>query len=572
MEIKQQPSLAVMNYSQQPAGSAVVRPLADFPPPSVWASRFISFSPDNSKREWYVRQIEGLKNEVRRMVMGSEANRVDKVKLINSLQRLGVSYHFEKEIEDQLQLIFAACTTTTAADHFNFNGDDLYNTSLLFRVLRQNGFNLSSNVFKKFKGSDGKFKEEVRKDVRGMLSLYEAAHLRIQGEDILEEAVGFASGHLEECVKSGVLAGQPQLEKQVKHALERPLHKTIQRLEASHFISLYRQDESRNETLLKFAVLDFNLLQLQHQEELCHISKWWEDLKFSKKLPYARNRVVECYFWAVGAYYEPHFSLARLILTKAIAFASILDDTYDAYGTIDELQLYTHAIQRWDVGAIDGLPDYMKVSYRDFLNLYKEFEEEMAKEERSYNVHHTIEAFKEVARGYYLEAKWMNEKYVPTFEEYMGNALTTTAYHMLITASFIGMGELATKAIFHWINTKPKIVTASKIICRLMDDIVSHHFEQERGHVASAIECYMKQYGVSEEEVKVEFQKRISNAWKDANEECLRATAVPRPFIARILNLSRSIDVIYRYDDGYTNAKRVLKDYIESLFIHPVPI
>ncbi|XP_057962435.1 (-)-germacrene D synthase-like isoform X2 [Malania oleifera] len=499
MEIKQQPSLAVMNYSQQPAGSAVVRPLADFPPPSVWASRFISFSPDNSKREWYVRQIEGLKNEVRRMVMGSEANRVDKVKLINSLQRLGVSYHFEKEIEDQLQLIFAACTTTTAADHFNFNGDDLYNTSLLFRVLRQNGFNLSSNVFKKFKGSDGKFKEEVRKDVRGMLSLYEAAHLRIQGEDILEEAVGFASGHLEECVKSGVLAGQPQLEKQVKHALERPLHKTIQRLEASHFISLYRQDESRNETLLKFAVLDFNLLQLQHQEELCHISKW-------------------------------------------------------------------------DVGAIDGLPDYMKVSYRDFLNLYKEFEEEMAKEERSYNVHHTIEAFKEVARGYYLEAKWMNEKYVPTFEEYMGNALTTTAYHMLITASFIGMGELATKAIFHWINTKPKIVTASKIICRLMDDIVSHHFEQERGHVASAIECYMKQYGVSEEEVKVEFQKRISNAWKDANEECLRATAVPRPFIARILNLSRSIDVIYRYDDGYTNAKRVLKDYIESLFIHPVPI
>ncbi|XP_057962436.1 valerianol synthase TPS1G-like [Malania oleifera] len=406
MEKKQQPSLAVMNYSQQPAGSAVVRPLADFPAPSVWASRFISFSPDNSKREWYGRQIEGLKEEVRRMVMEREGNMVDKVKLINALQRLGVSYHFEKEIEDQLQLIFAACTTTTAAaGHFNFNGDDLDNTSLLFRVLRQNGFNLSSNVFKKFKGSDGKFKKELTNDVRGMLSLYEAAHLGIQGEDILEEAVGFVSGHLEECMKSGILAGQPQLEKHVKHALERPLHKTITRLEASHFISLYGQDESRNETLLKFAVLDFNMLQIQHQEELCHISKWWEDLEFSKKLPYARNRVVECYFWVVGAYYEPHFSLARLILTKVATLATILDDTYDAYGTIDELQLYTNAIQRWEVDAIDGLPDYMKFSYRALLNLYKEFEEEMDKQGRSYSVHHTIEAVKEEGAKGNVEAK-----------------------------------------------------------------------------------------------------------------------------------------------------------------------
>ena len=57
--------------------------------------------------------------------------------------------------------------------------------------------------------------------------------------------------------------------------------------------------------------------------------------------------MVECYFWALGVYFEPQYSRARIFLTKVISMATILDDTYDAYGTYEELKIFTEAIQRY---------------------------------------------------------------------------------------------------------------------------------------------------------------------------------------------------------------------------------
>lgn len=96
--------------------------------------------------------------------------------------------------------------------------------------------------------------------------------------------------------------------------------------------------------------------------------------------------------------------------------------------------------------------------------------------------------------------------------------------------------------------------------------------EQLRGHVASAIECYVKQYGATEEEACVKFRQMVANAWKDMNEECLKPTAVSRHLLARSVNLARMMEVIYEYDDGYTYAEKCLKEYILSLFVEPIPI
>ena len=75
--------------------------------------------------------------------------------------------------------------------------------------------------------------------------------------------------------------------------------------------------------------------------------RWWKDLDFATKLPFARDRIVECYFWIVSVYFEPQYSLARKILTKVISMTSILDDIYDAYGTLEELKPFTEAIERF---------------------------------------------------------------------------------------------------------------------------------------------------------------------------------------------------------------------------------
>lgn len=74
--------------------------------------------------------------------------------------------------------------------------------------------------------------------------------------------------------------------------------------------------------------------------------RWWKKSDFVTRVPYARDRVVEAYFWSLGMSYEPEYSTARKIVGKLIACISLLDDTYDAYGTVEELELFTQAIQR----------------------------------------------------------------------------------------------------------------------------------------------------------------------------------------------------------------------------------
>lgn len=97
-------------------------------------------------------------------------------------------------------------------------------------------------------------------------------------------------------------------------------------------------------------------------------------------------------------------------------------------------------------------------------------------------------------------------------------------------------------------------------------------FEQKRGHVASSVECYMKQHNVTRQETVDEFYRQVSEAWKDVNEECLHPTSVPMPLLIRIINLARVIDVAYKDGDGYTFAAFLIKDYVTSLLVDPLPL
>lgn len=96
-------------------------------------------------------------------------------------------------------------------------------------------------------------------------------------------------------------------------------------------------------------------------------------------------------------------------------------------------------------------------------------------------------------------------------------------------------------------------------------------FEQKRGHVASAVECYMKQHGLSEDEVEKVFRQEVANAWKDINEEFLRLrpTGVPMALMDRVLNLARLMDVLYKDGDSYTNP-HLMKDHVAALLKDPV--
>ncbi|KAM1256514.1 hypothetical protein PS2_030420 [Malus domestica] len=542
----------------------IVRPTANFPP-SIWGDRFINYdSQDITTHARKKQEIDELKEVVRSEVFKIMASDFShQLKLIDAIQRLGVAYHFASEIEETLERMHG-----TFNDHEDVGGD-LHIVALGFRLLRQHGYNVSCDIFNKFKDANGKFMECLTADIPGMLSLYEAAHLGVRGEDILDEALVFTTTHLESASTTNV---SYQLAEQTTQALERPLQKDLERVCARRHMSIYQDEAAHNEALLKLAKLDFNLVQSLHKKELSEITRWWKELDFEKKLPFARDRIVELYLWIVGVYFEPQYDRARKFLTKIIALVSVMDDIYDAYATFKELEIFTGAIERWDMNCLDELPDYMQIFYHTLLSVINEIEEEMVKEGRSYRVYYTKESLKCVARAYFEEAKWLNEGYTPTMEEYLAVAIVSTGYPMLSTVSLVGMGDIVTKETFEWLFNDAKIVRASTTLFRFIDDMVTTKFEQERGHVASSVDCYMKQYGVSEQETIKVFNKQVVNLWKDINEEFHRSTAVPMPVLMRVLNLTRVVDLLYKGDDGYTRVGKVVKDIIAALFIDPVPI
>jgi hypothetical protein len=55
---------------------------------------------------------------------------------------------------------------------------------------------------------------------------------------------------------------------------------------------------------------------------------------------------MENYLWTVGVIFNPHFTVCRRGLTKINCFITTIDDVYDVYGTVDELELFTDAVCR----------------------------------------------------------------------------------------------------------------------------------------------------------------------------------------------------------------------------------
>nr|K4LMW2.1 RecName: Full=Sesquiterpene synthase 2; AltName: Full=Kunzeaol synthase STS2 [Thapsia garganica]AFV09099.1 sesquiterpene synthase 2 [Thapsia garganica] len=560
--------MAVYVNSTTGPPSSVVRNSAGFHP-SIWGDTFIPSGNSAVQKTDVDRKEEEnlqlLKQEVKKMLTAGDTCQQDLICLIDDIQRLGLSYHFEAEIDTLLQHV-----KDSYLEYYGTkNHDNLHDVALSFRLLRQEGHNISSDVFSKFQDSDGKFNEKLVKDVRGMLSLFEAAHLSVHGENILEDALEFTTSHLNSYLNSNPNAPLADL---VRRALKYPLRKSFNRMVARHYISIYHKYYWHKQVLLDLAKCDFNLVQKVHQKELGYITRWWKDLDFTNKLPFARDRVVECYFWITGVYFEPRYAAPRKFLTKVISLTSIIDDIYDVYGTPEELVQLTDAIDKWDINILDQLPEYMRHAYKPLLDVFAEGEEEMAKEGLpTYGVDYAKEAFKRLTVTYLHEAKWLQAQYFPTFEEYMSVALVSGAVKMLSVSSFVRMGNIATREAFEWLSKDPLIVNGLSVICRLSDDIVGHEFENQRPHIPSAVECYMKSHHVTKETAYAELRKPIINAWKDMNEECLQPEAPPKPLLERVFNLARVINFLYDGHDGYTHSSTRTKDMITSVLINPIP-
>lgn len=131
-------------------------------------------------------------------------------------------------------------------------------------------YNLLLGIFEYFLDCNGGFDPSISRDVKGMISLYEASFLGIEGETIMDKARTFATTHLKIADDDtdtylGVLRTR---------ALEMPLHWRTERVEAGWNIKQsYGKKPNMSPRLLQFAKLDYNIVQAMYQEELLGLSR-----------------------------------------------------------------------------------------------------------------------------------------------------------------------------------------------------------------------------------------------------------------------------------------------------------
>jgi len=90
-----------------------------------------------------MQQVHMQKEEVKKFFLSSTNDMAKILNLIDSLQRLGISYQFEHEIDEALEQIH---NNFTDNKEMTSEEGDLHFLALIFRLLRQKGYHVSSGM------------------------------------------------------------------------------------------------------------------------------------------------------------------------------------------------------------------------------------------------------------------------------------------------------------------------------------------------------------------------------------------------------------------------------------------
>ncbi|KAG2632736.1 hypothetical protein PVAP13_2NG122900 [Panicum virgatum] len=252
----------------------------------------------------------------------------------------------------------------------------------------------------------------------------------------------------------------PELAAEVEYTLETPSYRRVERVEARRYISVYEKRATRNDTILEFAKLDYNILQALYCEELKALTLWWKGLQSQAYARFARDRVAEMHFWMLGIVYEPHQSYARMALAKWLKLVSLMDDICDNYSTTEEYDMFISSLERWDKQSSEKLPAYMKALFIFMLNTISDIMEEL-KLQKNKHAEFVKELFIDMAKRYGAERKWRDEHYVPAkVKEHLQISVGSSASMHIVNVSFILMGDITTREAIEWAFSYPEMIRA----------------------------------------------------------------------------------------------------------------
>ncbi|XP_020869736.1 terpenoid synthase 28-like [Arabidopsis lyrata subsp. lyrata] len=161
-------------------------------------------------------------------------------------------------------------------------------------------------------------------------------------------------------------------------------------------------------------------------------------------------------------------------------------------------------------------------------------------------------------------AKWAVTGHLPSFDEYLDVSGVEIALYFTLACILMGMENICKKEAYEWLKSRDKLVRALTAKARVLNDILGFEDDMSREYVTNSINCYNKQYGVTEEEAFRKLHQMVADLDKMMNEEFLKTIYYLKIFIIDTL---RAANVSYEKDDEFTRPGEHLKNCITSLYV-----
>ncbi|XWS41088.1 hypothetical protein CRYUN_Cryun17cG0050400 [Craigia yunnanensis] len=526
--------------------------------PNIWKYDFLQSLRSKYDGEEYKRRTEKLRENVKDMFVEA-VKELAKLELIDMIRKLGLEDLFQEETQKALQAV------ASSENRKNSEEENLYITALRFRLPRLHGYEVSQDMFNAFSDEKGIFSVSKCTEIKALLELFEASYLAFEGENVFDEAKAFST----ETLGSLYSTLDTNLAKQVAHALELLTHWRVQWFDVKWHITMYENNKNVHKILLELAKLNFNTVQATLQKDLSEISRWWRNLGLMEHLNFTRDRLAESFLCAVGLAYGPQYSYFRKCLTKITTMILIIDDVY---GSLEELEQFTNAVDRWNSSKIQQLPGCMKICFQALYDIINEIAYDI-QELNGWNVHallHLRKAWAGFCEALFLEAKWYNEGYTPSLQKNLSNALISSGVIVISVHSMLSMGSDIVDEMVSVLGKNQDLVYNISVITRLCNDLGTSVAEKERGDVPSSILCYMREVNVSEEKAQEHIKEMITTIWKKINGQCFSAQSpLLQPFVKVTTNVARMVHCLYQFGDGFGNQDRETRRDILSRLIEP---
>ncbi|CAN1144710.1 (3S,6E)-nerolidol synthase 1, chloroplastic [Linum perenne] len=494
-----------------------------------------------------------------------EDKSTDIMLMIDALQRLGLDHHFHHDISTVLKEHYYYYLDT---DQLR-GGHDLFHTSLRFRLLRQQGYRISSDVFDKFR-DDKEVKLGEYSDMRGLMELYEASFWATTGETLMDEAAEFNTQMMLQYCSTHHLMN-------CSYSLSHPFHRNLPKFHIKKYLNISHPTTCYNHTLTDLMKLDFNINQSIYREEVNLVSKWWKELGLAEDLRFARNEPVKWYMWPLAVLTDPKLSEERVELTKPISFVYLIDDIFDVYGSLDELILFTQIVNKWDILVAEQLPDYMRKCFIALHGVTNQFANKVYKRHGCDPINSLQQAWAKLLEAFLVEAKWFKSGERPNAEEYLQNGIVSSGVQVVLVHLFFLLGDGLTQRNMDLVNGyNPPVISSVAKLLRLSDDLSATNEEEHHGDDGSYVDYYMKEHPESTvQSAREHVMEMIEETWKEFNEECLSsATKLPLEFTRAAHNSAKMIPLMYVYEGKGDDDERILsiEDHMKSMLFETIPM